>query len=145
MIRRWTFAALAVLAMTCATSYGQEGEGLQAPVDLAEVAKDQTQVEASESVKQFWAVVDKDGNLRLHDNAVRAKKLGVGFYEVIFTKNVSKALYLCSIGTHFISGAEPGQVSLSPRAGNAQGVFVRTTNSSGVQLDLGFHLFVLIK
>ena len=94
-------------------------------------------------VRHHWAVVNANGKLARDRNAIRANKLGTGVYEVIFTRDVRNGVYVATVGTGEISAALPGQISVSPRSGDAHGVFIRTTDSSGVRADMAFHIIVL--
>lgn len=94
-------------------------------------------------VRHHWAVVNANGKPARGRNVIRAKKLGTGIYEVSFTRDVRNGVYVATVGTGEISVARPGQISVSPRWKDAHGVFIRTTNSSGVRADMAFHIIVL--
>jgi hypothetical protein len=99
---------------------------------------------AALTADQRYAVVNTNGTLARSLGAVSAKKVGAtGTYEVIFNRNVSACAYIGTIGSALATGATTGQISVSPRSGNVNGVFIRTANSAGTNTDLGFHLAVL--
>ena len=137
------FAASLTMA---SLAYAQDAdtEEAQPEPDRASVLADEEQFSALGIVQHQWAVINSDGRIAHHRNVIRAKKLGPGIYEVIFRRDVSKGVYCATVGSGTITGAITGQVSVSPRAGNKQGVFVRTTDSKGSQADRAFHLLVLI-
>ncbi|MEV4542378.1 hypothetical protein [Micromonospora echinaurantiaca] len=70
-------------------------------------------------------------------------KYGVGQYEVQFPYNVTRGVYLATIGRPD-SCCIPagGEVAVAPRLLTPNGVFVQTRNSAGVAADLPFHLVV---
>ncbi|MEU0550150.1 hypothetical protein [Micromonospora sp. NPDC005979] len=68
-------------------------------------------------------------------------KYGAGQYEVQFGVNVSTGAYLATISSaNSCCVPPPGEVSVAPRLGTPNAVFVQTFNSSGVPADLGFTL-----
>jgi hypothetical protein len=90
-----------------------------------------------------WAVVGRFGDLMRHRLALSAKRLGTGYYEVIFQGNVSKCSYTATIGNPgSISSEQPGSITVVGRNGDQRGVLLATTNSNGVVADRGFHLTV---
>jgi hypothetical protein len=91
----------------------------------------------------LWAVVNSDGTLARQKHAVAAKHLGLGTYEVVFTRKILNCSYQATIGLSGTSGAlNNGQVTVVGRAGNATAVFIRTADGTGATSDLGFHLTV---
>ena len=89
----------------------------------------------------LWAVVDFGGALGRNFHATSATNLGLGIYEVIFDRNVSNCAYNATIGDQGV-GTFYGDISAARRSGNANGVFVLTSTSVGVNVDLPFHLVV---
>jgi hypothetical protein len=63
--------------------------------------------------------------------------------EVIFSHDITGSAYIATIG---LAGSfdisAPGQITVVGRAGNANGVFVQTSDSTGTPTSLGFHLAV---
>ncbi|MGE5764303.1 MAG: hypothetical protein ACM3ZF_10630 [Mycobacterium leprae] len=72
-------------------------------------------------------------------------RLGVGFYQVIFNRNVSNCAYVATIGDQANGQQPPGEITVATRAGNNNGVFVSTHNSAGGAADLDFHLVVICR
>jgi hypothetical protein len=68
-------------------------------------------------------------------------KYGAGQYEVVFGYNVSAGAYLATISYSGSCCIPPaGEVSVAPRLGTPNAVFVQTRNSAGTPADLGFTL-----
>jgi hypothetical protein len=91
----------------------------------------------------LFAVVNPDGSLARGFGAVSSQRLAAGQYEVVFNRNVTGCAYIATIGLSGSSGASPsGEITVVGRAGNANGVFLTTTDSAGNFADRGFHLAV---
>ncbi|MET8353364.1 hypothetical protein [Micromonospora sp. NPDC005206] len=72
-------------------------------------------------------------------------KYGVGQYEVQFGHIVTTGTFAATVGRADSCCVPPsGEVSVAPRLGTPNGVFVQTRNSAGAAADLGFHLVVHI-
>jgi len=56
-----------------------------------------------------------DGELVRGFKAVRAKRLGVGTFEVVFNRAVDKSAYSATLATPDISSAPSNMIRLSPR------------------------------
>jgi hypothetical protein len=96
------------------------------------------------TAQAFYAVVNADGTLARGFQTATAQNLGTGFYEVIFTVDVTGSAYIATVGNSGTSGIEPtGEATVVGRAGTPNGVFVTTTDSAGNFADRGFHLAVL--
>lgn len=68
-------------------------------------------------------------------------KYGAGQYEVQFGVNVSTGAYLATISSaNSCCVPPPGEVSVAPRLGTPNAVFIQTYNSAGTPADLGFTL-----
>lgn len=94
-------------------------------------------------VHEFWAVVEKDGTLVRGRNVSQVNKLpGTGYYEVLFTHDVTDGVYVATLGRPGIFTEPPGEITLASRAGKPKGVWVETFNSTGNHQDHGFHLLV---
>lgn len=96
----------------------------------------------------LWAVVGQDGGLLRQSHAVDSgimNTYGPGSYEVIFDRNVSNCAYVTTLGEKI---PEPGPtfsagvITVYPRYGNANGVFVQVTDFGGNQIQQQFHLVV---
>ena len=104
-------------------------------------------------VKEYWAVVDRNGALVRGRNVLRVEKLATGRYEVFFTGDVREGVFIATIGRHGY-GVEPsGQIGVALRyPGNPtwmpfednNGVWVDTHDSAGRYSDRAFHLYVAV-
>jgi hypothetical protein len=98
------------------------------------------------TVTRLTAVIAADGSITRSQGVTSAARLGgagTGSYEVIFNQNVTQCTYVATPGTG--TGPTPlGELSVAPRGGNANGVFVFTAPPSGVgSQDTPFHLIVV--
>jgi hypothetical protein len=99
---------------------------------------------ASFGLRELFGVVDQNGRLCRGRGAITSQKLGTGFYEVIFNRDVRLAAYIATIGLcGNVGSSSPGDISVVGRFNNPRGVFVATTDPSGKQSDRGFHLVVI--
>jgi hypothetical protein len=96
------------------------------------------------SLGQLWAVVNTDGTLARGRGATSADSLGVdGQYEVVFNRNVAGCAYAATLGDAAASTGAEGVVTVAPRDGNANAVFVQTFDVlTSTEADLPFHLVV---
>lgn len=99
-------------------------------------------LDSSAFAQGLWAVVGSNGSLARGRGATSAASLGVdGQYEVIFNRNVAGCAYVATLGDAAASTGAVGVVTVAPRDGNANAVFVQTYNSeTGVEVNLPFHL-----
>jgi hypothetical protein len=97
------------------------------------------------SLGQLWAVVNADGTLARGRGATSSDSLGVdGQYEVVFNRSVAACAYVATLGDATASTGAEGVVTVAPRDGNANAVFVQTFDVlTGVEADLPFHLVVV--
>jgi hypothetical protein len=94
--------------------------------------------------REMFAVVDQDGSLKRGMHAVAAKRLDLGVYEVIFSRDVRRGVYLVTPGGAGYAGVPlTAAASVMGRASNPRGVLVYTTDLAGNQLATGFHLLVV--
>jgi len=99
-------------------------------------------------VHNFWAVVETDGTLVRGRNVVRSKRLAEGQYEVVFTEDVSRGVYVATIGRPGIATEPAGEIGVALRCcltgGEVnKGVWVDTHDSDGSNSDRAFHLIVM--
>jgi hypothetical protein len=92
----------------------------------------------------MWAVVNgSDGSIaRAFPGAISGQHLGTGQYNVHFAHDVTGCAYTATIGNPGSSVATQGLIQVDARAGDANGVFVDITDTSGNGLDDNFHLSV---
>jgi hypothetical protein len=116
------------------------------PADAQEIQSPEAAPDDSDSdagASTVYAVVNADGTLARGFRAASAQRLGLGNYEVVFKRDVTNAAYVASIGlAGSIGAANPGEITVVGRNGNAKGVFVTTHSSAGAPADAGFHLAV---
>jgi hypothetical protein len=105
-------------------------------------------------VREFWAVIERDGTLVRGRNVLRTAKLpGTGIYEVFFTGEVSNGVFVATIGRPGIATEPTGEITVAlrccPGSGAFQpfddnkGVWIQTFDSTGKPSDRSFHLLVL--
>ena len=89
-----------------------------------------------------WAVVNGNGSLARSIGGVTSASLGVdGQYSVNFGRDVSHCAYVGTID--YAASGNEGEVSVSPRDGNVNAVFVQTyLFTPAMDADLPFHLVV---
>src|SRR5262249_12908054 len=98
----------------------------------------------SHGPREMFAVVDSEGNLKRGLHAVSSKRLDIGVYEVIFSRDVRRGVYLATPGGHGYAGVPlPGAASVMGRASDPRGVLVYTSDMEGDPLSTGFHLLVV--
>jgi hypothetical protein len=88
------------------------------------------------------AVVTANGVLQRGRGVSSVARAGQGNYQVIFDRDVRNCAYIATLGSPGVEDPTVGQVSVSGLSSNVNGVFVKTTNSSGGELDRAFHLIV---
>ena len=100
--------------------------------------------EVNKSVGQLWAVVNADGSLARDRGAKSAASLGVdGQYEVVFNRNVSACSYIATLGDAAASTGAEGVVTVAPREGKTNAVFVQTFDVlTSTEADLPFHVAI---
>ncbi|MGH3051649.1 MAG: hypothetical protein ACRDM8_01655 [Gaiellaceae bacterium] len=113
--------------------------------DRADRADDADRLDGLDSsafAQGLWAVVNSNGSLARGRGAVSAASLGVdGQCQVVFDRNVAACAYVATLGDAGPSTGAVGVVTVAPRDGNANAVFVQTYNSeTGVEVNLPFHL-----
>jgi hypothetical protein len=133
--------AATVEGLTAAELQGQQGpagpQGPQGPEGPQGPAGP-----AGEDASVLWAMVRDDGTLGRGSGVTGASALGgAGQFEVIFDRDVSQCVYQATIGTE-VDGSASGQVSVAPRLGQPNGVFLLTRDVDGVIADRPFHLSV---
>ena len=96
------------------------------------------------SLGQLWAVVNADGTLARGRGAVSSASLGVdGQYGVVFNRDVSSCAFAATLGDATSSTGAEGVVTVAPRDGDVNAVFVQTFDVlTSVEADLPFHLAV---
>jgi hypothetical protein len=101
-------------------------------------------------VREFWAVVERDGTLIRGRNVLRTAKVGTGQYEVYFTGDVSRGVGVATIGRPFEFTEPAGLIGVALRCCPSQflpfeidkGFWVDTHDPDGTDSDRAFHLIV---
>jgi hypothetical protein len=89
----------------------------------------------------LWAVIAANGTTARGSHVTSSEKLAPGQFVVIFDRDVKACAYAGSLGGT-ASESVVGQLSVTRRSINANGVFVRTYDSAGTAADKSFHLAV---
>jgi hypothetical protein len=109
-----------------------------------ETPAESTATAESYGARELFAVVDWKGKLMRGLHAVSAKRLGVGYYEVVFDRDVRRGAYVATSGGHGYVGVPVAAVAnVMGRADNPRAVFVFVSNMVGAPLSAGFHLVVV--
>jgi hypothetical protein len=94
--------------------------------------------------RELFAVVDGDGKLKRGLHAVSATRLDVGYYEVVFDRDVRCGAYVATTGGHGYEGIPPAAIAnVMGRANNPRAVLVFVSNMTGAPRSTGFHLVVI--
>ncbi|WBB72536.1 hypothetical protein O7602_22940 [Micromonospora sp. WMMD1128] len=116
---------------------------------VPEVARVDTEINSNgaaglpATARVLFAVVDANGTLVRGLGATSATRLAAGMYQVAFDQDVARAAYVGTVGPATGGGlAQQGVLTVAPRAGIANAVFVETHAASG-HADRPFHLAVL--
>jgi hypothetical protein len=92
----------------------------------------------------LFAVVDLDGKLQRGQNVVAAMRPEVGRYEITFSREVRKGVFLVTIGG---PGWDSKPLSAIPsvmtHARDPRTVVVYTQDLGGIRINSGFHLLVV--
>ncbi len=137
------------VATTLVTSSGIKDKTIQnrdiasGAVD-SRVVKDKSiqSADLAPKARAAWAHVNANGTLARSSGGVISSSLGIdGQYSVNFGRDVSKCAYVGTID--YGDSANEGEVSVSPREGNAKAVFVQTfLFSPAMDADMPFYLAV---
>jgi hypothetical protein len=90
-----------------------------------------------------WAVIGSGCVFNRGKGFVSAVSDGTGACIVKFNKNITRCVYVATIGLPGISGTEtPGQIAVVRRVTDPNAVYVTTQDSAGIPANRGFHLLV---
>jgi hypothetical protein len=91
----------------------------------------------------LWASVDSTGVIDrcFGCTSTGTSKLGTGVYEIAFTRDITNCGFSATVGTPNVSAAN-GITGLSPRAGNANALFVQTFSVAGAAADRPYYASV---
>jgi hypothetical protein len=94
------------------------------------------------NTKTYSAVVLANATLALGPAGSSSFSLGTGIYQVTFPSDISKCGYTATVGDTPAGFPGPGLVVVTPRALNANAIFVRTFAPNGVSQNNPFHIQV---
>ncbi|BCL16157.1 hypothetical protein [Micromonospora sagamiensis] len=157
--RKAVAVTLAVLGLSLAgggiaVAQPNEGSGAQPAVRQGQQPplSPESARKAQEALKQdagtlattvSFAVVRSNGVLARGQDVVSVTRYGVGQYEVLFNRVLSRGAYVATLGDSADCCVPAnGEISVAPRLSITTGVFVQTRNSSGTAADRPFHLHV---
>ncbi|WP_262281612.1 hypothetical protein [Micromonospora sp. MA102] len=131
------------------SSRSRRGPAGQPAADMAEIARADSEINSCTPVglpataRVLFAVIDANGTLIRGLGATSATRLATGMYQVGFDQDVAGAAYIGTVGLIAPGGLAPqGAITVAPRTGIPNAVFVETYAASG-HTDRPFHLAVL--
>ncbi len=142
------FAVLATAAVALAAGGGAyaatSSSGSSQQHAARSVSKGPFETTKGKPFLQAAAVVNSSGTLARGINVKSVKRLSfTGEYQVLFTSKVNRCGYAATLGDPGSGEAPDGQIGVATRFRHKNGVFVRTTDSSGNPEYLPFHLAVI--
>ena len=120
-------------------SFAQQPPATQAQEELAVSSAAGT---LGVDTKTYSAIVGKLGVLILGPAGSSSHSTGTGTYEVDFPSDVAACVYTATIGTSPANFLAPAFVAVTPRSGNANGVFVQTFSTTGSPENHPFNIHV---
>jgi hypothetical protein len=75
--------------------------------------------------------------------ATASTSLGSNFYQVDFDRNITNCSAVADIGDPGVGGSTPGFVTVTGRAGDANGLFIGTYNAAGAATTRSFFVHVI--
>ncbi|MET7965519.1 hypothetical protein [Micromonospora sp. NPDC005305] len=130
------------------SSRSRRGPAGQPAADMAEIARADSEINSCApaglpaTARVLFAVVDANGALVRGLGATSATRLAAGMYQVGFDQDVAGAAYIGTVGPAAGGLAPQGAITVAPRTGIPNAVFVETYAASG-HTDRPFHLAVL--
>jgi hypothetical protein len=122
----------------------KQPEPVKKPKANAEPAVNSSATAERFGPQHLFAVVDADGNLKRGMHVVSSARLDLGVYEVIFSRDVRRGVYLVTPGGDGYTGIPlAGAASVNGRATDPRGVLVYLSTLTGGPLACGFHLLVV--
>lgn len=134
--------SLATAAVLALLGSGAPGPASASDADNTSRSAGKLQAPGAAPTTGFFAVVELDGTLIRGKGVVSSRRLSDGSYEVIFNAPVTSCAFTGTIGNTGFSGFTRGQISAQGRQGTNNGVFVKTSSSSGIVENRPFHLVV---
>lgn len=142
-VRRQRAMGRLVAAAVLAAALGTAVTASAAPQNRGKVVPGGAAAETASGDR--WAVVNRNATLARGKGAIAVTRgdTATGSYIVVFNKDVTRCLWTATIGLSGTVGVEqPGEITTVRRFNNPRAVYVTTHNSSGVEADRSFHLFV---
>ncbi|MGI5522949.1 hypothetical protein ACQEUX_18740 [Micromonospora sp. CA-259024] len=119
------------------------GTNAQPPVTAESARKAKAALNANSTLVATTSIVVVNSNGTKARGVGTVIKWGVGQYEIQFGHIVTSGVFVATIGRGDACCIPPaGEISVAPRLGTPNAVFVQTRNSAGTATDLGFHLVV---
>jgi hypothetical protein len=94
------------------------------------------------NTKTYSAIVRADGVLILGPAGSSSFRFFTGTYQMTFPSDVSNCVYTATIGTSPAAAPGPAIVTVTPRSGIVDAIFVRTFSLSGATQDNAFNIQV---
>ena len=135
-------AFVAAALLTGSLSFAQQPPTPPAAKALQEATPPLAAGSLGVDTKTYSAIVGAAGALRLGPAGSSSTSLGTGMYEVLFPSDVSLCVYTATIGTSPFNVIGPGLVTVTPREGNVNGIFVRTFSVNGTAEPHPFNIHV---
>jgi hypothetical protein len=135
-------ALVGAALLTSSLSLAQQPPTPPAAKALEELAVSPAAGTLGVNTKTYSAVVLANATLALGPAGSSSLSLGTGVYQVTFPSDISKCVYTATIGNTPAGAPGPALVSVTPRAGNADAIFVRTFAPNGVSQAAPFHIQV---
>ena len=139
-LRSAAFVGAALL--TISLSFAQQPPTPPAAKALQESAAPSAAGTLGVDTKTYSAIVGAAGVLHLGPAGSSATLLSPGTYEVDFPSDVSLCVYTATIGTSPASFLVPAIVTVTPRSGNADGIYVQTFSINGTAENHPFNIHV---
>lgn len=98
----------------------------------------------NQDVGVLFAQVNSDATVAHSSGAVTATSLGTGTYEVDFGRDISDCAATATVGTPDVGGAQGVVTQLNERSGNAEALWVRTSDDADTSIDQDLPFQVIV-
>lgn len=139
-------ALVAVVAAFVGASFAGASDPAQ-PATASVAAPTDYAVSAAKATSQVLrARVDSSGNFIKGSAGVSSSLILSGRYEVVFPRSLANCIYQGTLTSNStLDEGGPGEIGISPRDSNVNGIFVSTYNSAGTSTNNGFDVIVACK
>ena len=134
-------ALVGAALLTSSLSFAQQPPSPSAERALLELANPAAGT-IGVNTKTYSAIVRADGVLILGPAGSSSFRFFTGTYQMTFPSDVSNCVYTATIGTSPAAAPGPAIVTVTPRSGNVDAIFVRTFSLSGATQDNPFNIQV---